>query len=267
MARPGFALDPPLLPRLSWGETPRFHPPRSPADRRLGLYAIVDGTQRMRQVLEAGVRTVQLRIKTPSQPDAAWREALQRSVRASVAACREAGAELFVNDHWELARELGARGVHLGQEDLLALGEHGREALVASGLALGVSSHSLWELARARSLAPAYIACGPVWPTLTKAMPWQPQGLHNLAWWCAMAGRPVVAIGGILQPEQVEAAAACGADGVCLVRALGDDPRRTVAPLQGLLNAGHAAAGWKPAPEWPRPSLHSDLVPTPSQED
>ena len=48
--------------------------------------------------------------------------------------------------------------------------------------------------AGARTLSPRYIACGPVWPTLTKAMPWIAQGLDNLAWWCRMAGVPVVAI-------------------------------------------------------------------------
>ena len=37
------------------------------------------------------------------------------------------------------------------------------------------------------------VACGPVWPTLTKAMPWVPQGLDNLAWWVHMAGVPVEA--------------------------------------------------------------------------
>ena len=166
------------------------------------------------------------------------------------------GAELFVNDHWRLAQELGAAGVHLGQEDLLALGEPGRARLRASGLALGISSHSLWELARARSLSPAYVACGPVWPTLTKAMPWRPQGLGNLAWWCAMAGTPVVAIGGILDHAQISAAASAGADGICVVRMLGENPAATVPAMLAAL-AGH----WPTAPRagaavpWPHASL------------
>jgi hydroxymethylpyrimidine kinase/phosphomethylpyrimidine kinase/thiamine-phosphate diphosphorylase len=200
------------------------------------------------------VRTLQLRIKTPAQPAAEWRAALRQAVQRSVRACRAAQAELFVNDHWELARELGAGGVHLGQEDLLALGEDGRARLAGSGLALGVSSHSLWELCRARSLAPRYVACGPVWATLTKAMPWRPQGLDNLRWWRHMAGAPVVAIGGILSAAQVQAAAACGVDGVCVVRALGDAPRETVPALRHAFAAG-AAACPADAPAWPSPSL------------
>jgi hydroxymethylpyrimidine kinase / phosphomethylpyrimidine kinase / thiamine-phosphate diphosphorylase len=177
-------------------------------------------------------------------------------VRSAIAACRAAGAELYVNDHWRLAAELGAFGVHLGQEDLVALGEEGRAALVATGLALGVSSHSLWELCRARSLAPRYLACGPVWPTLTKAMPWIAQGLDNLAWWCRMAGVPVVAIGGILGADEVRQAARCGADGVCIVRGLGERPQDTVPPLQASLDAGRREyVASPPHIGWPHASL------------
>lgn len=256
----GFANDPTLLPGLSWDEMPEFsrwHAPAASEATELGLYAIVDSAARVAQVLQAGVRTVQLRIKTPDQPDAAWRATLAEQIRASVAAARAHGARLFVNDHWRLARELGAPAVHLGQEDLQALGVAGREELRASGLQLGISSHSLWELARARTLEPAYVACGPVWPTLTKAMPWRPQGLDNLAWWCAMAGVPVVAIGGILTAEQMSLAARSGASGVCAVRVLGDDPAATVPALQRALAQGRADAERLPLPALPHPTLTS----------
>jgi hydroxymethylpyrimidine kinase/phosphomethylpyrimidine kinase/thiamine-phosphate diphosphorylase len=252
-----FVNDPAVLPQLSWGEEPRFAKARAGASpaRRLDLYAIVDSADRLAQVLAAGVRTVQLRIKTPPSPDAQWHAMLRREVQRSVAACEAAGAELFVNDHWQLAAELGARGVHLGQEDLLALGDAGRSALQATGLALGVSSHSLWELCRARTLRPRYIACGPVWPTLTKAMPWIPQGLDNLAWWCRMAQAPVVAIGGVLGAEQVSGAARCAADGICIVRGLGEDPQHVVPALVAALEAGRAQADTTTRAGWPHPSL------------
>ena len=255
LAGPGFATDPSLLPMLSWGELPRFSAAPKTMQRELGLYAIVESAERVVQVLAAGVRTVQLRIKTPERTTEAWHAGLAEAIRRSVVACSEAGAALFVNDHWELARALGADGVHMGQEDLLVVGEAGRLALRGSGLALGISSHSLWELCRARSLAPRYIACGPVWPTLTKAMPWLPQGLHNLAWWCRMAQAPVVAIGGILHASQVQDAAACGADGVCLVRALANDPESTVPAFQRALDAGRASQGGRAALGPPHPAL------------
>ena len=85
-------------------------------------------------------------------------------------------------------------------------------------------------------------------------MPWRPQGLDNLAWWCRMAGAPVVAIGGVLGPEQVRDAARCGADGVCIVRGLGEQPERVVPRLQAALEAGRAAGPAVPIGR-PHPSL------------
>lgn len=242
------------LPLFSWSEERPAAPQPQAVTRRLDLYAVVDSAARLRQVLAAGVRTVQLRIKTPDAPDAAWHAMLRREMGEAIADCRAAGAELFVNDHWRLAHELGASGVHLGQEDLLALGAAGRRELRGTGLALGISSHSLWELARARTLSPRYIACGPVWPTTTKDMPWVPQGLDNLAWWRRAAGVPVTAIGGILQPAEVQQAARTGVDGVCIVRGLGDDPRQTVPAFEAALAAGRANPV-EDLPAWPHPTL------------
>ena len=251
----GFVDDPTLLPLLSWGEAPTFAAPPPRIERRLDLYGIVDSADRVAQLLEAGVRTVQLRMKTPERPGVNWPAFLRDSVRRSVSACRAAGAELFINDHWRIARECAAPGVHLGQEDLLGLSEGERGELIASGLSIGISSHSLWELCRARGTSPRYVACGPVWPTLTKAMPWRPQGLLNLAWWQRMAGVPVVAIGGILEAEQVQAAAACGVDGVCVVRALGHDLRQSVPSLKRALNVGRGGFSNAVGRSLPVPSL------------
>lgn len=252
-ARPDFIHEPCALPRLSWGPWLHFPPPPvRQAEAPLGLYAIVDSAERLQAVLQAGVRTVQLRLKTPSAPPADWPQTLRLAIERSIQAAKDAGATLFINDHVELALSAGAPGVHLGQEDLLALTDEQRTQL-AKNLALGISSHSLWELCRATTLHPRYIACGPVWPTTTKDMPWQPQGLDNLAWWCAASPRPVVAIGGILEPSQVELAARSGADGVCIVRGLGADPVASVPVFQRALKAGRAAQTHESC--WPHPSL------------
>jgi hydroxymethylpyrimidine kinase/phosphomethylpyrimidine kinase/thiamine-phosphate diphosphorylase len=274
-AQPGFGTEPELMPFLSWPDdadlshwwqsvqarwvTPAPQP-------ELGLYAIVNSVERVRQALAAGVRTLQLRIKTPPEPEDAWYRHLRENIARSLALCDQLGARLFINDHAALALEVRqspgspteALGLHLGQEDLAALGTQGRAQVAASGIRLGVSSHSLWELARARSLGPAYIACGPVWPTQTKDMPWHAQGLDNLAWWVRMASRPVAAIGGILEPEQIMQAAQTGADGLCIVRGLGDDPAITVPRLQRALAQGKAQVR-APAPALPHPSLVNAL--------
>ena len=258
-ANTDFAFDPTLLPQLSWGEEAVLSdaPSAPPAPQRpLDLYAIVDSAERVQQVLAAGVKTVQLRFKKPLDPSAGWDNILRQEVQRSLTASHAAGAELFINDHWQAAAQAGASGVHLGQEDLLALGNAGRTALQATGMALGISSHSLWELCRARTLNPRYLACGPVWPTLTKDMPWHAQGLDNLSWWCRMAGYPVVAIGGILGAEQVFDAARTGADGICIVRGLGDQPGSVVSALQAAMLEGRASAkGSRARQVWPHPSL------------
>lgn len=252
-----------VLPRLSWGEAPVFAATgRAAGARPLDLYAILDDVERLAAVLQAGVRTVQLRIKRPAQPDAAWQDRLRGQLARGLALAREHDAELFINDHADVALELDADAIHLGQEDLQALGEAGRTRLMARGTALGISSHSVWELCRARALAPRYIACGPVWPTTTKDMPWLPQRLDNLGWWCRHAGAPVVAIGGILAPQQVAEAARSGADGVCLVRGLGETPAQTLPAFEQALREGRqgvkASSGAALTPQdWPHPSLPS----------
>ncbi|HSW19889.1 MAG TPA: bifunctional hydroxymethylpyrimidine kinase/phosphomethylpyrimidine kinase, partial [Ramlibacter sp.] len=165
------------LPTLSLpgGSTPPAFAPL--VDANLGLYAIVDSASWVRRVLDAGVRTVQLRIKDHAHP------ALSSEIRESIAAATACGAQLFINDHWRAAIDEGAYGVHLGQEDL-ATADLG--AIARAGLRLGVSTHAGWEVCRAWAFRPSYIACGPIHPTQAKAMPWIPQGNGNLAFWSAL---------------------------------------------------------------------------------
>ena len=252
------ALD---LPVLSPDDTPlRWTPPQE-APGELGVYAIVDSAERVRACAAAGAALVQLRIKAPGD------EALvHEQIRASLQALRALGREqtLVVNDHWRLALALGAPQLHLGQEDWLALSAHERMAIAAAqqrGLRLGLSSHSLWELCRARGAGADLIACGPVWPTTTKDMPWHPQGLHNLAWWVRMAGRPVVAIGGVLASEQLQQCAASGAAAVCVVRGLGEAPQHTLPRWQAAWAEGRRGPAHA-VPAWPRPTLAPDPTPT-----
>jgi thiamine-phosphate pyrophosphorylase len=91
---------------------------------------------------------------------------------------------------------------------------------------LGISTHDDGELATALSAEPAYIALGPVYPTILKKMPWAPQGLDRVAEWKRRVGTiPLVAIGG-LTVERVPGVLAMGADHVAVVTdiALHEDP-------------------------------------------
>ena len=260
-AREGFGTDPSLLPRLSPGaQAPGAWPTRA-RGRAPGVYAIVDSAERVKAVLRATptVDTVQLRMKRPTGlSDAAWQAQLQGAIAHSQRAADAAGVQLVINDHWQAALQAGARALHLGQEDLLALSPTDHAALQAArtqGVQLGLSSHSLWELCRAAALQPDLIACGPVWPTTTKDMPWRPQGLDNLVWWAHMAPAPVVGIGGVLDPAQLKAVAATGAAGGCVVRGLGDDPASTLPAWLDAWHAGRAARDRHPVPALPHATL------------
>jgi hydroxymethylpyrimidine kinase/phosphomethylpyrimidine kinase/thiamine-phosphate diphosphorylase len=189
---------------------------------------------------------VQLRLKRAADEDeAAWRARLAGDVALATAAARASGGTLVLNDHLAIALERGIDFVHLGQEDLDALDAGARERLDEArsrGLRLGISSHSPWELARARGWAPDYVACGPVWPTTTKAMPWRPQGLENLRWWVSVAGAPVVAIGGLTTFERLAAAARCGAAAGAMARALAGATRAEVAAWRQAWESGRPDA-------------------------
>jgi thiamine-phosphate pyrophosphorylase len=172
------------------------------------FYPIVDSADWVGRLVGAGARLIQLRIKeaAPAQIDA--------EIRLALAICRDAGAILVVNDYWRAAIDAGADWVHLGQDDL-DTADVG--AIRAKGLKLGVSTHSHAELDRALALAPDYVALGPIYPTILKAMPFAPQGLPRIGEWKRLVGdRPLVAIGGL----NIERGVACldaGADVVSVV--------------------------------------------------
>jgi thiamine-phosphate pyrophosphorylase len=172
------------------------------------FYPIFDSTEWVARAVAQGVRLVQLRVK--DRPE----DVLRTEIAAALAVCRPAGAALVVNDHWRLAIELGADWVHLGQEDLDTADV---AALRGAGLRLGVSTHDAAELDRALALSPDYVALGPVYPTILKAMPWAPQGLDRLREWKARVGAvPLCAIGG-MSVERAPGAFAAGADLVAAV--------------------------------------------------
>jgi thiamine-phosphate pyrophosphorylase len=172
------------------------------------FYLIVDSTEWLSRLLPRGVKLVQLRIK--DRPD----DAVRREIATARALCAQHGAQLVVNDYWRLAIEAGCDFVHLGQSDLAAadLG-----AIRRSGLRLGISTHDDAELDRALAARPDYIALGPIYPTLLKAMPFPPQGLARIGEWKRkIAPLPLVGIGGITL-ERVRGVLDAGADSVAVV--------------------------------------------------
>jgi thiamine-phosphate pyrophosphorylase len=181
------------------------------------VYPLVESAAWVERLTRLGVRLVQLRIK--ERPG----EAVLDEIRAAQRCCAALGAQLIVNDYWRLALEAGCDFVHLGQGDLDSADV---PALRRAGVRLGISTHDGVELERALALEADYVALGPIYPTLLKAMPWRPQGLARITEWKRRIGAvPLVAIGG-LTLERLPAVFAAGAD----VAAVVTDIVRAAAP-------------------------------------
>lgn len=193
----------------------------------IGFYPVVPDADWVLRLLEWGVCTVQLRVKDVQGA------ALREQIRTAVQAAREVpGTQLFINDHWREALDVGAYGVHLGQDDV-----HTADlpAINAAGLRLGLSTHTPGEIARAHALRPSYIALGPVYPTTLKVMPYRPLGLERLAMWRDWLSPryPVVAIGGI-GVAQMAGVRAAGASGAAVVSAVTQAPNPRLAVREAM---------------------------------
>lgn len=217
-------------------------------DRAPGIYPIVDNLRQLQQMFDAGARILQLRIKSDVVSDTV-RSDIQTAVRMAKSYPQ---CQLFINDHWRVALEAGAYGVHLGQEDLLTAD---LRAIQQAGVRLGVSSHAFWEVARALMVRPSYVACGPLFPTRAKAMPWIPQGIANLQYWARLIPHPVIGIGGVTR-DRLPAIRQTGCAGASVIQAIvaDADPVAAFARLQTAWFATPAPTS-DPLPALARPTL------------
>ena len=158
---------------------------------------------RLERALEAGpVAAFQFRVKGIDQHAAA------RLAEPLLAICRARDVAFIVNDSVELAKRLGAEGVHLGQQDgdvRLAREMLGREAQI------GVTCHASRHLGMEAGEAGAdYVAFGAFFPSATKPSEHRPE-LELIEWWQQMMEIPCVAIGGIT-PDNCLPLVEAGAD-------------------------------------------------------
>ena len=167
-----------------------------------------------RQLCDGGSDIIQLRAKQESSDE------VRRLAELILPVTRAAGVPLVINDHAEIAPDLGAECVHLGQEDFFDAGFTHRSQLstLNSQLLLGLSSHAPEQAARAVQAGADYIAIGPVFATGTKPTA-RPVTLEYVRWAAANLSLPWFAIGGITL-ENVDQVLAAGARRICVVSAI-----------------------------------------------
>jgi thiamine-phosphate pyrophosphorylase len=212
---------------------------------RCRLYLItpprIDGrfSDTLRRALGAGdVACVQLRLK--DVPDS---EVLKAG-ESLMPIVQQSGAAFIINDRPDLARTLGADGVHVGQEDASyaeARAQMGPKAIV------GVTCHASRHLAMEAAEAGAdYVAFGAFFTTATKAAKTRAEP-ELLSWWQEMMTAPCVAIGGIT-PENAPVLVQAGADFLAVASGVWDYARgpdeavrRFNDIFDSLANGGHGA--------------------------
>ncbi len=198
--------------------------------QELGLYPVVDSIEWLEQLLPLNLNIIQLRLKNIENS-----KTLSQLIEKAVTLCKNSSTRLFINDYWQLAIEHGAYGVHIGQEDLLAAD---LAAINKAGLRLGISTHGCYEFLLAQQLKPSYLAIGAIFPTQTKDMTGQIQGVENLSQILKLSSDiPVVAIGGINQ-QRAKEVWQTGVDSIAVVTAItkAENPIQAVQDFQQLLN-------------------------------
>ncbi|RLB71451.1 MAG: thiamine phosphate synthase, partial [Deltaproteobacteria bacterium] len=204
-----------------------------------GLYLITDNNQdgqlltKVKAALTGGAAIVQYRAKEIRPDDR--RKMAEKLKRL----CRQHKARLIINDLPELAHEIDADGVHLGQDDVSIA--QARQILGHQKL-IGISTHSVDQALKAEAHGADYIAIGTIFPTDSKDDT-NLVGLKTLSMVRKAVRIPVVAIGGITPDGAFEALDA-GADAIAVISGVmaDADPARAAKEYSLLFNRN------KPAP-------------------
>ena len=180
------------------------------------LYLVTDEVERcryglletVRRAVEGGVTIVQYRSEKLSHDEQ------RREVLPLQAYLRSVNIPLIITDNVQLAVEIDADGIHIGQNDMPV---PEARALIGPGKILGLTVTTKEEMAAVNTELVDYLGCGPVFPTITKDDAPPPMGVDAWAELARMSPLPVVAIGG-LNKERTAAIRATGlAAGVAVV--------------------------------------------------
>lgn len=189
------------------------------------------------RAVAGGVTLVQLREKHASTPE------FLALGRALLALLTPLGVPLIINDRADIARELGAAGLHLGQGDMPpaeARAMLGPEAHI--GLSVETPEQLMTAEALPEGLVDAY-GFSPVYQTPSKTDAGPGWGLQGLAWARGVvdAGsrRQLIAIGGV-NARTAAPVLSAGADGLAVISAIcsAPDPELAARELRGIIDSG-----------------------------
>lgn len=196
-----------------------------------GVYLITDQSEQLIErvclALRGGVSVLQYRSKGKEHTVCLAEGADLKRL------CVAYGVAFIVNDDLELARELDADGVHLGQDDGTIADAR---AVLGTGKIIGKSTHNIEEALQAEKDGADYIGFGAMYPTESKTISHLP-GASGLAAIRKQIKIPIVAIGGITADNACRVIEA-GADALAVISSVLSSPRPdlSVAELALLFN-------------------------------
>jgi thiamine-phosphate pyrophosphorylase len=161
------------------------------------------------EMVQGGVDILQLRAKGFIPDDVRWFAEQIHPVTMA------AGVPLVINDFPEVASDVGAEGVHLGQDDIPV--ERARQ-VAGYRTAIGKSTHSVAQAMAAAAEDTDYLGFGPIFATPTKP-DYTPIGVHEIRLVHEMVRKPIFCIGGI-KAENLAAVIEAGAQRVVIVSAI-----------------------------------------------
>lgn len=178
-----------------------------------GLYAILTDPSKgyeymTRLFVDYNIAFIQLRMKKESQ------EIIKLTAEKLLKIIEGSDSRLIINDSPEIAVQVNAHGVHIGQQDISY--EKARSIAGQSSI-IGISTHSPSQATKACALMPDYIGIGPVFPTPTKVNPDPVITINGLKEMLAQTTVPAVAIGGI-DLSNIRDVLFAGAKNFCMVR-------------------------------------------------
>jgi thiamine-phosphate pyrophosphorylase len=182
----------------------------------LGYVAPDDAVEMTGRLLAARIDVLQLRAKKSSEAEIV---ALAKQVAPH---CRAADVPFILNDYPHLVSQVGADGVHIGQDDGPL---EAARCAAGEGKLVGRSTHSLEQARAAWAEGADYIGFGPLFATPTKP-DYTPVGLTDIATVQGESPVPVFCIGGVKR-ENLPAIIAAGARRVVIVTGLLHAPDAT----------------------------------------
>ncbi|WP_372660672.1 thiamine phosphate synthase [Cohnella sp.] len=160
----------------------------------------------MEEAILGGVDIIQLRDKTSSRPE------LLHKAKALRELTLKHGVAFIVNDHIDIAMEVDADGIHLGQDDVSLL----EARKIVGDKIIGISTHALSEAFLAQQNGADYIGVGPVYATRSKVDVVDPVTVSYVREVAQAISIPFVAIGGI-KLHNVDEVLDAGATRICAI--------------------------------------------------